>query len=221
MKTTKNEVVRELVEEALNNYDNYVSSFIEVPQGQRRNMNGMFTEGLIRTAIERISEVLEVEIECLQSVTEKKKLVKPSHNNVALDIHVLSKEGESLLAVESKTNLDKKYLMGIASEVTKIKMSNALKSKPYCLVFALFFDTSEETMSNTVLIDAIDGIYCMFDGSRNQKAPWWKPEHKRPLNEVRLTAFFDRLYDIISNGKGLGNVDINEIFNKSVKRLGG
>ena len=171
--------------------------------GEMRTMRGSDIERFVRTTINEIGKLLNIDLIARCGNDDKKDLVinlpnkKKIINKHQIDVHIYL-NGVFVAVIECKAYLDKCYYIRACDNFKMFKKFD-YNVKNY--IFALENSIKEDTKLFTDFVNEYicDDIFYLCDGKRNSYKPIYDIKHKKPINKNELTKFIDLILDLTIN----------------------
>ena len=171
--------------------------------GEMRNKRGADIELFVRTSINKIGELLNVDLHALCGNSDKKDLIinrpdgKQQIKQHQVDVHVY-RNGIFVAVIECKSYLDSCYYVRACDDFKMFKRFD-YKIKNY--IFTLENAISDDTkiFIDYVSEDICDNIFYMLDGKRTSSKPVYDIKHKKSINKTELTKFIDFIFALAMN----------------------
>lgn len=166
--------------------------------GEMREKRGSDIETFVRTTINKIGELLNIDLNARRGNDDKKDLVinLPDGKKITkphqVDVHIYL-NGIFVAVIECKSYLDSCYYVRACDDFKLFKKFD-YNVKNY--IFTLENAIGEDTKLFTDFINEYicDNIFYLLDGKRTSSKPVYDIKHKKPINKKELTKFINFIF---------------------------
>lgn len=166
--------------------------------GKMREKRGSDIETFVRTTINKIGELLNIDLNARCGNDDKKDLVinlpdgKKITKQHQVDVHIYL-NGIFVAVIECKAYLDSCYYVRACDDFKLFKKFD-YNVKNY--IFTLENAIGEDTKLFTDFINEYicDNIFYLLDGKRTSSKPVYDIKHKKHINKKELTKFIDFIF---------------------------
>lgn len=166
--------------------------------GKMREKRGSDIETFVRTTINKIGEILNIDFHTRCGNDDKKDLIinlsdgKNLTKQHQVDVHIYL-NGDFVAVIECKAYLDSCYYVRVCDDFKMFKKFN-YNVKNY--IFTLENAIGEDTKLFTDFINEYicDNIFYILDGKRTSSKPVYDIKHKKTINKNELTKFIDLIF---------------------------
>ena len=166
--------------------------------GEMREKRGSDIETFVRTTINKIGEILNIDLHARCGNDDKKDLIinlpdgKKLTKQHQVDVHIYM-NGTFVAVIECKAYLDSCYYVRACDDFKMFKKFD-YNVKNY--IFTLENAIGEDTKLFTDFINEYicDNIFYILDGKRTSSKPVYDIKHKKPINKNELTKFINFIF---------------------------
>jgi hypothetical protein len=166
--------------------------------GEMREKRGSDIETFVRTTINKIGEILNIDLHARCGNDDKKDLTINLPNGKKLikqhqvDVHIYL-NGVFVAVIECKAYLDSCYYVRACDD---FKMFKKFDYNVKNCIFTLENAIAEDTKIFTDYINEYicDEIFYILDGKRTSSKPVYDMKHKKTINKNVLTKFIDFIF---------------------------
>ena len=166
--------------------------------GEMREKRGSDIETFVRTTINKIGEILNIDLHARCGNDDKKDLIinlpdgKKLTKQHQVDVHIYM-NGAFVAVIECKAYLDSCYYVRACDDFKMFKKFD-YNVKNY--IFTLENAIGEDTKLFTDFINEYicDNIFYILDGKRTSSKPVYDIKHKKPINKNELTKFINFIF---------------------------
>ena len=166
--------------------------------GKMREKRGSNIETFVRTTINKIGELLNIDLQARCGNDDKKVLTinlpdgKKLTKQHQVDVHVYL-NGVFVAVIECKAYLDSCYYVRACDD---FKIFKKFDYKVKNCIFTLENSIAEDTKIFTDFINEniCDEIFYILDGKRTSTKPVYDIKHKKTINKNVLTKFIDFIF---------------------------
>jgi len=168
--------------------------------GKMREKRGSDIETFVRTTINKIGEVLNIDLHARRGNDDKKVLTidlpdgKKATKPHQVDVHIYLNK-VFVAVIECKAYLDSCYYGRACDDFKMFKTFDYnVKNCIFTLENAIAEDTRifKDYMNEYIC----DEIFCILDGKRTSSKPTYDMKHKKPINKNALTKFIDFIFTL-------------------------
>ena len=197
--TIKDSVIQSAEIELSNIMDEWCkSSAKSCSGGEMREKRGSDIETFVRMTINKIGELLNIDLHARCGNDDKKDLIINLPNGKKLtkqhqvDVHIYL-DGVFVAVIECKAYLDSCYYVRACDDFKMFKKFD-YNVKNY--IFTLENAINEDTKLFTDFINeyVCDNIFYILDGKRTSSKPVYNIKHKKPINKKELAKFIDFIF---------------------------
>jgi hypothetical protein len=168
--------------------------------GEMREKRGSDIETFVRTTINKVGEIFNIDLHALSGNDDTKDLIIDLQDGRKLtkkhqvDIHIYM-NGVFVAVIECKAYLDSCYYVRACDDFKMFKKFDY--NVKYC-IFALENAIAEDTKIFTDFINEYicDEIFYILDGKRTSSKPVYDMKHKKPINKNVLTNFIKFIFTL-------------------------
>lgn len=200
-RTTQKEDIVQLAEFEINKImDEWCESNANVCSGgEMREKRGSDIETFVRTTINRIGELLKIDLIARCGNDDKKDLTTPLFHNGKqiikqhqVDVHIYL-NGAFVAVIECKAYLDSCYYVRACDDFRLFKrFGYTVKNYIFTLENSIKEETKLFTDYETEYI--CDNVFYLLDGKRSSAKPVYETKNKKPINKEALTSFIDFIF---------------------------
>jgi hypothetical protein len=194
--TPKEDIVRLAEFEINKNMDEWCAAVCS--GGEMRAKRGSDIETFVRTTINRIGELLNIDLVARCGNDDKKELIANLPNGTQIihkhqvDVHIYL-NGAFVAVIECKAYLDSCYYVRACDDFRKFKrFGYNVKNYIFTLENSIKEETKLFTDYDTEYI--CDNVFYLLDGKRSSAKPVYETKHKKPINKDALTGFVDFIF---------------------------
>jgi hypothetical protein len=166
--------------------------------GEMREQRGSDIETFVRTTVDKIGELLNIDLEARCGNDDKKDLIislpdgKKITKQHQVDVHIYLNK-KFVAVIECKAYLDACYYVRACDDFKMFKKFD-YNVKNY--IFTLENAISEDTKLFTDFVSEYicDNIFYILDGKRTSSKPVYDIKHKKTINKNELTKFIDFIF---------------------------
>ena len=166
--------------------------------GEMREKRGSDIETFVRTTINKVGEILNIDLHARCGIDDTKDLIIDLQNGRNLtkrhqvDVHIYM-NGVFVAVIECKAYLDSCYYVRACDDFNLFKKFDY--NVKYC-IFALENAIAEDTKIFTDFVNEYicDEIFYIFDGNRTSSKPVYDINHKKSINKNVLAKFIDFIF---------------------------
>jgi hypothetical protein len=166
--------------------------------GEMREQRGSDIETFVRTIIDKIGELLKIDLKARCGNDDKKDLIislpdgKKITKQHQVDVHIYLND-KFVAVIECKAYLDACYYVRACDD---FKMFKKFDYNVKNCIFTLENAISEDTKLFTDFISEYicDNIFYILDGKRTSSKPVYDIKHKKTINKNELTKFIDFIF---------------------------